>query len=145
MKDAFAACDLRYLDLESLKTRFFNRPVLGIALVNDGKSSLTFSYVSQFYSGDDLMIGNTGYLCVFERSFLPELLRKKVLQLSMFALGKSSEYHLSVKDYEKTLRLFEKMTYEQNSSYQYKFDLIRTYLAQIIHLVMKMDRSLRQR
>ena len=136
MKDLFSACDLKDLDIDLLQDRFLNRPIFGIVLIE--KCRLCFSYFLEFSSKDKLVKSGMGYLCVFEESFLSGLLRKRVLELPMFTPGSSVEYVLSEQDYEKTRHLFEKMIYEQNSSYQYKFDLIRTYLTQMLHLIMKM-------
>ena len=134
MKGLFAACDLKDPDIDRFQRRFLNRSVFGIVLT---EGSLGFSYFPEFSSGDRLAKGNIGYLCFFEESFLSALLSKKVLELPMFASG--TEYALSEPDRESVVQLFLKIIQEQESSYQYKFDLIRTYLTQLLHLVMKMD------
>lgn len=151
MKDRFAAGDLKTLDIELLQDRFLNKSVFGIVLIEGGnaglcsgptnrkeKCRLCFSYFSDFSSRDKLVKSGPGYLCVFEKSFLSGLLRERVLKLPMFTPGSSVEYVLSEQDYEKVSHLFLRIIQEQNSSYQYKFDLIRTYLTQLLHLVMKM-------
>ena len=107
----------------------------GIALI---EGRLSFSYFSEFSSMDKLVKSGNGYLCVFEETFLSGMLRKRVLDLPMFTPGRNVAYVLSEADHEKASQLFEKMIYEQHSSYPYKFDLIRTYLTQMLHLVMKM-------
>jgi hypothetical protein len=134
MKGLFAACDLKDPDIDLLQNRFLSRSIFGIALI---EGSLCFSYFPEFSSRDKLVKSGIGYLCVFEESFLSGLLRKRVLELPMFAPGGSVEYVLSENAYEKASHLFLKMLYEQNSPYQYKFDLIRTYLTQMLHLGMK--------
>jgi hypothetical protein len=138
MKDLFTACDLKDPDIDLLQERFLNRPVFGIMLIEGGEYRLSFSYFSEFSSGAELVKSGNGYLCVFEESFLSGLLRKRVLELPMFTPGNNAAYVLSGEDHEKACQLFEKMIYEQHSSYQYKYDLIRTYLTQMFHLVMKM-------
>lgn len=138
MRDLFAACDLKVPDIDLLQNRFLHRSIFGIVLIGGGECRLCFSYFSEFSSGDKLIKGDIGYLCVFEESFLSGLLRKKVLELPMFAPGSRVEYVLSEQDHEIASRLFLRIIQEQNSSYQYKFDLIRTYLTQMFHLVMKM-------
>ena len=135
MNDLFAACDREYLDMDLLRSRFLDRATFGIGLI---EGRLCFSYFPKFRSGDRLVKSGIGYLCVFEESFLSGLLRKRVLELPMFAPGSSVEYVLSEQDHEKANHLFGRIVQEQDSSYQYKFDLIRTYLTQMLHLVMKM-------
>ena len=135
MKGLFAACNLKDPDVDLLQNRFLNRSMFGIVLSEGG---LCFSYFSEFGSGDKLIKRGVGYLCVFEESFLSGLLSKRVLELPMFAAGSGLEYVLSGRDHEKATHLFLRMIDEQHSSYQYKFDLIRTYLTQMLHLVMKM-------
>ena len=135
MKDLFAACDLKDPDMDLLQNGFLNRSIFGIVLIEGG---LWFTYFSEFGSIDKLVKGGIGYLCFFEESFLSGLLRKRVLELPMFTPGNRVEYVLSEQDREKAILLFLRIIDEQDSSYQYKFDLIRTYLTQLLHLVMKM-------
>jgi len=138
MKDLFTSGDLKDLDIDLLQSRFLNRPVFGIVLIEGRECRLSFSYFSEFSSGDQLAKSGMGYLCVFEESFLSGLLRKRILELPMFTPGNSVGYILSEEDHVSASLLFEKMIYEQGSSYPYKFDLIRTYLTQMLHLAMKM-------
>lgn len=139
MKALFAAGDLKDLDIDGLQNRFLNRSIFGIGLIDGGECRLCFSYFSEFRSGDKLVRSGIGYLCIFEGSFLSGSLRKRVLELPMFTPGSSVEYGLSEQDCEKASHLFLRITQEQHSSYPYKFDLIRTYLTQMLHLVMKME------
>ena len=133
MRDLFAACDPRDLDIELVQRRFLNRSIIGIVLI---EGRLCFSYYLE--SGEKLVKGGIGYLCFFEESFLSGEFRKRVLELPMFVRGGRVEYVLCERDYEKARYLFVRIIEEQGSAYQYKFDLIRTYLTQILHLVMKM-------
>lgn len=135
MKELFAACDLKDLDIDLLQSRFLNRSIFGIVLMEGG---LCFSYFPEFGLGDKPGKGRIGYLCFFAESFLSGLLRKRILELPMFAPGNRVEYVLSERDREKAILLFLKIIQEQDSTYPYKFDLIRTYLTQLFHLVMKM-------
>jgi AraC family transcriptional activator of pobA len=135
MNGLFAACALKDPDIDLLQNRFLNRPIFGIVLIEGG---LCFSYFPEFGLSNKPVKGGIGYLCFFAESFLSGLLRKRILELPMFAPGNSVEYVLSEQDHEKAILLFLKIIDEQDSSYQYKFDLIRTYLSQLLHLVMKM-------
>ena len=137
MKDLLLACDIKDLDIELLQIRFLNKSIFRIELIEGGEYRLSFSYFPEFSSKDVLVKDGIGYLCAFEGSFLSGLLIKRVLELPMFAPGTSVEYVLSERDCEKTRHLFLRIIEEQDSSYQYKFDLIRTYLTQMLHLVMK--------
>jgi len=138
MNGPFAACHLKDLDIDLLQKRFPNKSIFRIILIEGGECRLCFSHFSEFSSGDKLVKSGIAYLCVFEGSFLSGLLRKRILELPMFAPDRSIEYVLSEQDHENAIQLFLKMIHEQHSSYQYKFDLIRTYLTQMLHLVMKM-------
>lgn len=137
MKGLFAAGDLKDLNIDLFQKSFLNKSIFRILLTEGRECTLCFSYFPEFSSGDKLVKSGMGSLCIFEESFLSGLLRKRVLELPMFSPGTNKEYVLSEQDYEKASRLFLRVIQEQNSSYQYKFDLIRTYLIQMLHLVMK--------
>ena len=135
MNGLFAASDLKGPDIDLLQSPFLNRPIFGMVLM---EGRLCFSYFPEFGLRNKLVKGGIGYWCFFEESFLSGLLRERILELPMFAPGNSVGYLLSERDREKAVLLFLKMIDEQDSTYQYKFDLIRTYLTQLFHLVMRM-------
>lgn len=76
---------------------------------------------------------NPGYICLFKPQFVPQGFRQK-----LHSLVQQDPYEVRGKDYQNGTQLFLRILHEQTSGYLYKHDLIRTYLAQIVHLALKL-------
>ncbi|MUV04562.1 helix-turn-helix domain-containing protein [Flavobacterium rakeshii] len=81
----------------------------------------------------------TGFFCVFKEPFFSENYRGRIQDLPMFTPGGKHVYDLNnIQDKEVTL-LFEKMLHENNSDYQFKYDLLRNYVSELIHFAGKLE------
>lgn len=80
---------------------------------------------------------DTGYRCVFKRSFLPALMRRNIMQLSVFSGKQPCQLLLTEEQYQQAEFIFIQMHQETGSSYPYKYHLIRNQISQLIHLGMK--------
>lgn len=81
-----------------------------------------------------------GYFCVFTDEFLSK--SKTGIQISdlpVFAPTSDFVYHLSKELYDEVINVFGKMSKELSSDYLYKYDLLRTYLFEIIHFGQKLQ------
>lgn len=83
----------------------------------------------------------TGYFCIFRESFLTEMGRYALKDLPMFNPRGKPSYKLPPELEKEVERLFIKMLEEIGSDYRGKYDLIRNYLMEMLHLVMKMEPS----
>jgi len=80
-----------------------------------------------------------GYFCVFTEDFLlPGKGGGGLHELPIFQPGSCPVIPVGAADYAAIAALFEKMTQEIASGYAYKYDLLRAYLLELIHLGQKL-------
>ncbi len=91
-------------------------------------------YTWETISGD-----TTGCFCIFTESFFSEGMRGSLSELPMFALGGKPSYILDKAQEDTIIGIYEKMMGEINSDYAFKYDLLRSYLSEIIHLALKTE------
>ena len=85
-------------------------------------------------------LNQTGYLCVFTDEFLLPAKSGVVLdELPIFQPGACPVLEVTDADYAAAEAIFEKMAREITSGYAYKYDLLRTYLLELIHLGQKLQ------
>jgi len=90
---------------------------------------------------DPRIFKKKGYFCVFTSRFLSKRFNQQMLTLPVFSSAGSTTYQLNAKDYHFAAQIFEKLLIEEYSLYVYKYELIKTYISQIIHLAMKMKQN----
>ncbi|WP_158827988.1 helix-turn-helix domain-containing protein [Mucilaginibacter lacusdianchii] len=83
--------------------------------------------------------GHNGYFCIFKEAFFTENLRGNIKDLPMFALGSKPAYMLNFEQHQRASQIFEKMLEEVGSEYVFKYDLIRSYVTELIHFALKMQ------
>jgi len=82
----------------------------------------------------------TGLFCVFTAEFLHPNISGVVLdELPIFKSPEHPVYALSEADIAKAKGIFENMKAEINSNYAYKYDLLRAYTLELIHLGQKLQ------
>jgi AraC family transcriptional activator of pobA len=82
----------------------------------------------------------TGYFCVFTDEFLLPV--KGVMapdELPVFQPGSYPLWEVTDEEYAVIEAIFQKMVREIASGYAYKYDLLRAYLVELIHLVQKLQ------
>lgn len=119
----------------------------------DGKHRCHFADKSIVIEGNTLLFFNpkvpyrferltknaVGFFCIFKESFFTESHRSGVGGLPVFSPGNKSVYSLNEEQVSEASALFEKMRVENRSDYQFKYDLIRNYVSELIHFAMKME------
>lgn len=91
-------------------------------------------YWTPQYSEED----TTG--CVFSAEFLLPVKSGVVLdELPIFKAGGFPVFQLSAEDVARVESIFERMQEELSSSYVYKYDLLRTYVLELIHFGQKLQ------
>jgi AraC-like DNA-binding protein len=82
----------------------------------------------------------TGYFCIFTDEFLLPAKSGVVLdELPIFQPGAQPVLEISDADYAAIEGIFLRMTEEINSGYAYKYDLLRTFLLELIHYGQKLQ------
>ena len=82
----------------------------------------------------------TGYFCIFTDEFLlPAKGRAGLDELPIFQPGGQSVLMVSNNEYKTIEAIFQKMKGEITSAYAYKYDLLRAYLLELIHVGQKLQ------
>jgi AraC-like DNA-binding protein len=84
-----------------------------------------------------------GYICIFMENFLREKGRSESLQESpLFKVGSNPVFFLDDNQLRLISDLYDKMLAELDSTYVYRFDVVRSYLNLLIHEGLKMEPAL---
>ncbi|GAB4000190.1 response regulator transcription factor [Spirosoma daeguense] len=103
-------------------------------------NSLLFSTPKVPYHWLTKGLNHAGSFCVFTANFLLPAKSGVVLdELPIFKAGGHPVFQLSADEAERVQAIFRKMQEEINSSYAYKYDLLRTYVLELIHLGQKLQ------
>lgn len=80
-----------------------------------------------------------GYYCIFTDEFLLPVNGGTMLhQLPVFQPGECPVWEITIADYAAVEAIFQKMTREIASDFSYKYDLLRTYLLELIYVGQKL-------
>ena len=153
-ENLFWACRFEDYDNEFFDTYFKNSPVFKIILAKDvrketgshrsclGEPLVIFLHEATFTDlCETLKGGGEGYLCLFEESFLSKKIRTNIQNLPMFISTSKSEYLISEEQYTELSGVFHRIIHELFSPYQFKYELIRTYITQVIHFGVRIEQS----
>ncbi|TGE27708.1 helix-turn-helix domain-containing protein [Hymenobacter metallicola] len=84
-------------------------------------------------------LNQTGYFCIFTEDFLlPAKGGVALEELPIFQPGSTPVLEVTDAEYAAVEAIFEKMAEEIASAYTYKYDLLRTYLWELIHRGQKL-------
>lgn len=91
------------------------------------------------YKYTNLTTDQSGHFCVFTNDFLPKSKTGMVLdRLPLFSPQDDFVYQISSVQYDLIAAVFLKMHTEIKSDYIYKYDLLRNYVMELIHLGQKL-------
>ena len=85
--------------------------------------------------------GQTGHFCIFTEAFFRNQSLGHPGDLPMFKPGSQPFYSLKPDEEQRIIAIYEKIYAEMRSDYIYKYDLIRTYVAELIHFALKLQPS----
>ena len=91
------------------------------------------------YTWEPLDDNQAGIFCIFTEAFLQRQVGGLPQELPMFRPGGQPVYMLSDEQLATLRLLFEKMLAELNSDYTYKYDLLRTYVMELVHSALKLQ------
>lgn len=101
------------------------------------KPALLFTNPMIPYKIEKLNEPHTGCFAIFKEEFFAHYGNLK--EYPVFQPGKPPVYILESEEVTQVQNVFEKIETEINSAYEYKYDLIRAYLLELIHLAMKKE------
>ena len=81
----------------------------------------------------------SGHFCVFSKDFLAKSkIGSELDQFPIFAPQSDFIYQISTEQFKQMETIFNKMHSEIASDYEFKYDLLRTYVMELIHLGQKL-------
>ncbi|MDN3550413.1 helix-turn-helix domain-containing protein [Mucilaginibacter aquaedulcis] len=104
-------------------------------------ASLMFFSPHVPYTFEHMSDNRTGFFCIFTEAFFAERFRGGLSELPMFALGAKPVYALTPQQCEYVSGLFMKMLEEINTSYDFKYELIRNYVTELAYYALKTQPS----
>ena len=91
------------------------------------------------YTWQTLSDDTTGFFCIFREAFFNGRFSPALTELPLFRPGGQSAYALNARQDEEVSALFEKMLTEIRSDYPLKYELLRNYVAELIHYALKLQ------
>ena len=104
-------------------------------------STLMFFNPDVPYKFEVLSEKAAGYFCIFREPFFTERYKGNIRDLPMFAVGGMPAYVLDQAQDAFVVDVFKKMKAEMQSDYAFKLDLVRNYVAELVHYALKMKPS----
>ena len=101
-------------------------------------SALLFANPLVPYHWEPVGTPPTGFFCIFTEAFLHQFVAGGVGSLPVFQPGGQPVYVLDEEQRAAAQGLFTKMLAEINSTYAYKYDLLRTHVLELIHGAQKL-------
>lgn len=117
-----------------------NRAEYADKVIEIGKSALLFATPRVPYHYMPYDTDQSGYFCIFTADFLCKFIKGvDPNDLPIFQPGAYPVFQLTDEAVEELTALFKKITKELASDYTYKYDLIRTYVLELIHYGQKLQ------
>lgn len=91
------------------------------------------------YQCEALSEDQSGLFCIFTEAFFHQYTTLKLQEFPIFKPGGQPIVYLPEEQVKPVRELFEKMIAEMASNYQYKLDLCRNYVMELIHMGLKMQ------
>jgi AraC-like DNA-binding protein len=101
--------------------------------------TLLFFNPSTPYSYELLKPNTKGYFCVFKEEFFRETFKVNLTKLSIFKPGSKPVYQLSGDLLLEVSTLFQKMEKEISGDYKFRFELIKSYVMQLMFSALKLS------
>ena len=103
------------------------------------QNALLFANPQVPYDWEPRSAEQTGFFCIFTEAFLQRYLGSQLTDFPVFQPGGQPVFCLTDVQLAQTRELFQKMFTELDSSYFYKYDLLRAYVLELIHSAQKLQ------
>ena len=100
--------------------------------------TLLFFHPRLPYTHGEIKTDISGYCCVFTEDFFREFFRGKLDDIPLFQPGAKPVFSLEVEAIKELTIAFNKIIRELRGEYAYRFDLIRSYVSELIYYAMKL-------
>lgn len=107
--------------------------------INIQGDTMLFFNPSTPYKFERLDSKSIGYFCIFKETFYTKSSRSSIKDFPMFTPGGKSAYNLKPGQCQDVIAIFKKMMIENHSDYRFKYDLLYNYVAELIHLALKLE------
>jgi len=91
------------------------------------------------YKWESLEHNEKGFFCIFREEFFKEKLRSNLGDLPVFSAEGVPSRQLNDGQSQHVSNIFAKILLEMNSDYQYKQDLLVSYVTELVHFALKLD------
>ncbi|HWB91770.1 MAG TPA: helix-turn-helix domain-containing protein [Puia sp.] len=103
------------------------------------RPSLLFSNPGLPYAWDPISQRQEGYYCLFTEAFIAQGHNDLLHRSPIFRIGGQPLFFIDDQQQTEISGIFARMMTEMDSAYDYKYDLLRTYVHLIIHHALKMQ------
>ena len=103
------------------------------------RPSLLFSNPGLPYGWEPISEKQEGYYCLFTEAFIAEGHNDLLHRFPIFRIGAQPLFFVDELQQNEIGETFKKMMTEMDTTYNYKYDLLRTYVHLIIHHALKMQ------
>ncbi|RZJ52356.1 MAG: AraC family transcriptional regulator [Flavobacterium sp.] len=103
----------------------------------DGNTLLFFNPMVP-YTYDTLEPDTKGCFCVFKEDFFQDSLRIPLNELPLFSVGTYPIFKLNDQDYTEMNNIFQKIITTFEKDYIYKYELIKSYVSELIYLTLQL-------
>ncbi|TWV99663.1 AraC family transcriptional regulator [Chitinophaga pinensis] len=100
--------------------------------------TLLFFHPRLPYTHGDIKTDISGYCCVFTEEFFREYFRGKLDDIPLFQSGAKPIFSLEAEAVKEVTIAFDKIISELRSEYVYRFELIRSYIMELIYYALKL-------
>jgi AraC-like DNA-binding protein len=116
-----------------------NRYFFADKTIDVEEHALMFANPQVPYQCEPLSEEQSGYFCIFTDAFFHNFNTTRLTEFPLFRPGGQPVVFLPPSQVQPVKDLFEKMLGEIHSDYTYKYDLLRNYTMELIHMGMKLQ------
>lgn len=91
------------------------------------------------YTYDTVQADTKGCFCVFKEDFFQDSFRINLNEIPLFSVGLYPIFKLNGNEYEQISAIFEKIIGNAEKDYIYKYELIKSYIAELIYVTLQLQ------
>lgn len=93
------------------------------------------------YTYDTVEADTKGCFCVFKEEFFQNSFRINLNEIPLFSAGLYPVFKLNDNEYEEISAIFEKIIITAEKDYIYKYELIKSYITELIYITLQMQQT----